>query len=929
MNDYAHNSNSGHLLRGLAVSLLVSQSALCLLAQTAPSNPPAPAASSVPVEGEIVKLDTFVVSGAGIRFGIEKSIAAKKESITIGETITAEDIGKLPDISIAESIARLPGLAAQRVAGRAQVISVRGLAPDFANTLLNGREQVSTGDNRGVEFDQYPSELIGSVTVHKTPDASLVGQGLSGTLNLQTVMPLAVGKRTIGVNARYEVNSLDNLGSDAGDTGNRFSLTYIDQFANKKFGVALGFAHLDSPIAAQEFGTYGWNTNGRGTAPGVTVPTGTFGTDGLKIFARSGTNKRDGLMGVFQFRPHANFTSVIDVYYSKFSREETARGLEAHIGGYNGSSTVPMAYTATKIVNNSLVGGTVSGVYPLARNNYNDRTDKLTAFGWNNQYRTDNWKFTGDISYSKAERDELNLETQAQYRDAAGQPVFDTVTYDIKSGSFSTARFGVNYADPARIQVGPTIYGAGYGKVPQVEDQLTSYKLAATRKLKSFIDAIDFGLNFADRSKDKAQPEAGLSTLANSTGGWAPLNNSALLASTNLSYSQTPSTLSWNVPAALRSAYQPFTPSSTAAGYLIQKTWRVDEEILTPYAQANLNTKLGGDVRLRGNIGLQAQRVDQSSTSNFFDNSAPSGQQVKINRDGKTYTNVLPSANLVFDFGNDHYLRAAAAKQVARPRLDHLKSAFEFNIDATTRLPDGSGGNPRLDPWKATAYDLSYEKYFANNKGYFSLAGFYKKLDTYVFEQTDPNYDFSRFTAGSPVPVLSNFGKFRQPLNGEGGSLKGLEASLSVPFGMFADALDGFGFIASYSRNSSEITIDNTNLGNAITLPGLSKTVTNFTVYYEKKGFSARLSQRYRSDFIGEITGFGADRALRYVKGEDVVDAQLGYEIQSGALKNLGFVLQAYNLTNASYSTYQVNKERIEEYQEYGRTCLVGANYKF
>jgi outer membrane receptor for ferrienterochelin and colicin len=95
---------------------------------------------------------------SGIRRGIEGAISVKKDSSSIVEAISAEDIGKLPDVSIAEAIARLPGLAAQRVAGRAQVISVRGLSPDFATTLLNGREQVSTGDNRSVEFDQYPSE---------------------------------------------------------------------------------------------------------------------------------------------------------------------------------------------------------------------------------------------------------------------------------------------------------------------------------------------------------------------------------------------------------------------------------------------------------------------------------------------------------------------------------------------------------------------------------------------------------------------------------------------------------------------------------------------------------------------------------------------------------------------------------------------------
>src|SRR5690606_36698531 len=113
-------------------------------------------------------LDT--VSVTGIRRGIESAICVKHDAPSTVSAISAEDIGKVPDVSIAESIARLPGLAAQRVAGRAQVISVRGLSPDFDTTLLNGREMVSTGDIRSVEFNQYPSELISGVTVYKTPD---------------------------------------------------------------------------------------------------------------------------------------------------------------------------------------------------------------------------------------------------------------------------------------------------------------------------------------------------------------------------------------------------------------------------------------------------------------------------------------------------------------------------------------------------------------------------------------------------------------------------------------------------------------------------------------------------------------------------------------------------------------------------------------
>lgn len=902
--------------RSVATASLLLLATLASSAQVPPATP-APAPGSKPATtapGEVVELGAFTVS-AGFAGSLVAAAETKLAASSITEVIASEDIGKLPDISIAESIARLPGLAAQRVAGRAQVISVRGLSPDFATTLLNGREQVSTGDNRGVEFDQYPSELISSVTVFKTPDASLVGQGLSGTLDMKTVRPLSFGKRTMAFNVRGEYNSLTGLGSDSKHTGNRISGTYIDQFANKTVGVAVGYAHLESPILSQEFGTYGWNNNAR---PGV--PAGTRVTDGLKTFARSGTNTRDGVIGVLQWRPNPQFTSMVDAYYSKFTHEETNRGLETNLGDYNGGNSPGLLYTSTTVRNGVLVGGTASGLYPLVRNIYNDREDKLTALGWNGQYRWDKWTVVGDASYSKAERHELNMETQAQYRGTNGLAVLDTATYQLGGGGFPTATYGLGYTDPARIQIGPSIYGAGYGKVPMVKDELESYKVQVSHALASFIDNVDAGVNFGDRQKRKRQPEQSLNA-----GAFQPIAGDVILGDTKLGFAGAPHVVSWDVPRVLSRYYDPFVPSDNAFGYLIQKTWKVEEKITTYFAQGNLNTQLGS-LHLRGNAGLQIKSVDQSSRSNVYDNAAPVGQQVKVNTDGKTYTDVLPSVNLVFDFGNQQIVRAAAAKQVARPRLDQLKSAFEFDIGRSNGLPSGNGGNPRLDPWRATAFDVSWEKYFSK-KGYISAAGFYKDLKTYIFDQTTPNYDFSKFTAGNPL-ASTNVGRFTQPFNGRGGSLKGLELSASVPFNLFSERLDGFGAVASFSRNQSAISVDNTNLGNAITLPGLSRTVTNITVFYEKRGFSARVSQRHRTDFIGEITGFGADRELRYVKGERVVDFQVGYDFKSGPLKGLGVLLQAYNVTDSKYETYQQTKEQVVEYQKYGRTFLLGVNYK-
>lgn len=915
-------------------STLIPSAAACLMAvlgATANAQEAAPAAQDT-AKPEMARknaakpaatstgqdMETVVVTG--IRAGIESAIASKRQSTSIVETISAEDIGKLPDISIAESIARLPGLAAQRVAGAAQVISVRGLAPDFATTLLNGREQVSTGDNRGVEFDQYPSELINRVTVYKTPDASLVGQGLSGTLALQTVRPLSFDRRTLALNVRGERKSLDKLGSDATSTGNRISGTYIDQFANDTLGIAIGYAHLESPINAQEFGTYGWSTAAR-----AGVPAGTANTAGLKTFARSGTNTRDGTIGVLEWQPSDSWSTVIDAYYSEFHREETNRGIETRLD-QNSGNTPAVLFTSTSISNNSLLQATAANVYPAVRNNYNDRKDKLSAFGLNSQYRGKKWTFTGDASYSDADRNELNLETQASQRTAGNTAILDTVSYDLTPSGFPTVSYGLDYADPANVKIGPTIFRAGYGKVPVVQDELMSYRLTVSRSFERFFDNVEFGVNYSDRSKDKTQPEARLTEAT--VGTFLPVAGGALLSNTNLGFAGAASSLSWQVPTVLGlgANFQPFAPTDDTAAFLIQKKWTVDEKISTSYVQFNLDAHVGS-IPLRGNVGVQVKAVDQSSTSDIFDNSAPVGSKVKPFTDGKTYSDVLPSANLVFEFPHEHVLRVAAAKQVARPRLDQLKSAFEFSINGVNGEPSGSGGNPRLDPWRADAFDVSYEKYF-DGKAYFALAGFYKDIKSYIFDLTTLDYDFSEFTAGNPL-ATTNFGQFKQPLNGKGGTLKGLEVTVSAPLSLLTERLDGFGLVASLSKNSSAITIDNTNLGSKVALPGLSETVSNLTLYYEKNGFSARASRRWRSDFVGEITGFGADRALRFVSGEAVIDMQLGYTVGKGPLEDLGFLLQVYNVTDSAYRTYRERHEQIEEFQRYGRTFLLGANYRF
>lgn len=341
---------------------------------------------------------------------------------------------------------------------------------------------------------------------------------------------------------------------------------------------------------------------------------------------------------------------------------------------------------------------------------------------------------------------------------------------------------------------------------------------------------------------------------------------------------------------------------------------------------------------VRGNIGVQMQHTDQSSDSRYFDRSRPAGENVLPIASGKTYNDWLPSLNLAFLFPHQQTLRFAVAKQVARPRVDQMRAGLDFGVARETGKPGASGGNPLLDPWRATAVDLSYEKYFGE-KAYVAAAIFYKDLKSYVYTQTIDGYDFSDQVANwvsqpGDAPVLTT-GTFSAPQNGKGGTLKGLELTASFPLDMLTDSLRGFGLQASATFNKSDITIldpeSASSVGSEpISLPGLSKRVYNFTAYYERSGFEARVSQRRRSDFIGEIGNFNGNRSLRYVVGENVTDAQVSYTFSdSSALRGLTLLLQGSNLTNEPYRTYAGSKDRPLEYIEWGRTYMLGVNYKF
>ncbi len=438
-------TSSRHLFLTVSALALAVAAPTVALAQVAdPASPPASAQDAT-------ELDEVIVTG--LRRGLADSIAIKRNETSIVEAVSAEDIGKLPDVSIAESIARLPGLAAQRVNGRAQVISIRGLAPDFTTTLLNGRQQASSGDNRAVEFDQYPSELLSGVVIYKTPDAEISGMGLSGTADLRTIRPLEFGSRAVAVNLRGEMTGGDSLNDDVNNFGGRFSVSYIDQFADDTLGLALGYAHLDSPSQNRHYKAYGYESFGFAVTPDSADSA--LILNGQELFATSRLNQRDAVIGIVEWRPNDRLHSTLDLYYSKFDQEETTRGAQWFSNGWADNATFTDVQTEDRGGSLFARSGTLNGGVPIIRNDYNTRQDELFSAGLNTEYEIDErTRVEADLSWSSNQRREQILETYAGYGlgPQGGGRTLDTITFEVNDDGYPTYSEGLNYADAPRCR---------------------------------------------------------------------------------------------------------------------------------------------------------------------------------------------------------------------------------------------------------------------------------------------------------------------------------------------------------------------------------------------------------------------------------------------------------------------------------------------
>jgi TonB-dependent receptor len=890
------------------------------------------------------KLETVQVSG--FASSLQNSIATQRNSDEIVEAVSSEQIGKLPGTSIADTLGRLPGLAVQTVSGRPQVLTIHGLGPDFSTALVNGREQVSTSNNRDVQFDQYPASWFNNVVVHLSPTADLIGQGLAGTVDMRTIRPLEQTHQIAAVNAHYVWDSLDQLASGPGvsNKGYQANGVYVNQFADHTFGVTLGLDVESNPAQIEHQAPWGYPNSAGGP---VVV-------GGAKNYGISDQLKRSAFLTTLQWKPSDNFTSTLDMTYDNFRETQQAKGIEFPLF-WSGAQLQP----GGNVQGGFIQSGTYDNVKAVIRNDYNKTRAKVYNLGWNNKFRfNSDWSAEVDASYSRANRQDTLLESYSGtgYNQAGAT---DSIGFNENKDGLLYLNPSLDYGsnqivltDPQGWGSGakPSIVQAGFINAPKTVDYLAKLRASVTREFASGpISSMQFGVDRATRNKTY-----------NITQDFLTLPNGSQTFSTTPIGAQTApipgvttgSPLSW-MGISSQVIYDPITllnngtytvfPTSLSS-ITVPPNWKVRENDVTPYVQFNVDTNIG-DVSLRGNFGMQVAHTNQNSQGQRVAASAggTNGSQVElIPVSGSTsYTRYLPSVNLVFGLTDSTDFRVGAARVLARPRMDQMSASLGLSgnithltsTDPNQSYFSATGGNAKLLPTMADNYNVSLEHYFGDSKGYMSLSGYYLKLSDYINPNAAYEYDFAPFVNAYLTPAQAALlgttkGIVSGPTNDGKGDVKGLQGVINTPLNLLLPAFEGFGVIVSADVTKSSITYAGN--PNAITVPGLSERVVNGTIYYEHNGFEARANASHRSSFLGEVSGISATRILQTIQGGSTYDAQVSYTIQSGRFEGLSFLLQGSNLTNEKFVTYQNNDPRqVLTYEAYGRRYEVGVSYKF
>jgi TonB-dependent receptor len=928
--------------RGLAPALLAA-----LIASVWPSYVAAQDAQEPEVIEEVVV--------TGFRQSILSAIDAKRVADTVSEALSADDLGSLPDVSMADALTRLPGISAVRTGGQAGEINIRGMAGGFVFTTLNGREQVSPSGSRSIEFDQYPSELINAASVYKSPKASLIEGGVAGTVELKTATPLMNrDKHKFALNMRGMLNDRADEISDAEEFGHRISMSYQGKYADDTIGLALGYARLYQPSVATQFVGLAYNGQKDVNLDGNSE----FISEGFELQHKGGEETRTGIMAALEWQPNDQLSLKADIYQSKFDTKAFARGFRVK-SLQNGTIINPVLTE-----DGAMIGGTVNrfrndAFLVQTTNDDNTDYDDVLSAGVNLTWYKGPWTVSADLSTSEAESNFINgVGWGLLFEDSsAASPVVEgdvSVAYQLNHLDLPDLGFNQDYTDLNKMML------AKWGTYPyENTDKVDAARLDVSFEFNDipFLASIDAGIRYSDRhyTNDRSVFEFG-HDFGNYLGGQEPLQlteDMVRVVNFGGQFANFPSYLAINMDAALR-AWLPEGAGTPIKdwdnSWSILQSGTVDETILAVHLMANLDFELMG-LPVTGNIGVRMIETEQMATGlqnvsgdvergavPIEDGKGEINDQHARVKIGQTYTDYLPSINLNFLLTDNDQLRFAAAKVMTRPPINRLAADTSGTISSDGKYSVTSRNSPYLDPFYASQYDLSYEHYLEESNGAFVVALFYKSIESFINDITIDPYDFEgngyaipRYVPGTepgnpdslpPVEVIP--GALNTAINNTGGGyIKGIELAYTQTFDFLPSFWSGLGFSGSYSYTKSNVKQQTDLSGTTvdITLPGLSETVYSATMFYDWESFSTRVNVRYRDKFVSEQVA--VETQLAFFDEETVVDYQASYAIND----NITVLFQVNNLTDEPTRTYFNQTAQTGTLQFFGRQYFLGFSY--
>ncbi len=879
------------------------------------------------------ELDEVVVSG--IRFSLEKSLDAKRAADTVVEVITAEDIAKMPDQNVADSLARVPGVTTSSAGANEggfdenDRVSMRGTNPSLTQTLLNGHN-VAAGDwfvlnqvqqvGRSVSYTLLPSELVGQIVVRKSSQASLVEGGVAGSVDIISRRPLDFPEpMTLHASLGAVYAELPS------ETDPQLSALFNWKNDASTFGILLQAFSEERHLRRDGVEILGYET----IAPGTPIANSNPNLSGVQYPALIGAalfeqvrERRGGLVD-FEFRPSDDLRFDLQFFISDLDAENYNRNYllwgSRILGGGNGQAPLP-GYTVT---NNTLTSATFA---PVSGNFYGiydqiSRPDESASANYGSldlNYRlNDAWTLSGQLGTSTG-HGKTPTQDVSETLPGAGNGASYTLNGTGRSPDFSLGATDHSTPFPGGTPVDfGWIFGAQFVDVKDTEDWAKiDAQFAVDRGAWT---TLRFGARFNEHERKSLNAIAQGPTFSGppNGGGVDPANYPTTFTHYPSDFhtfgGSIPTNIWYWTPAQL-AAYNGtgLVQRDPVARAYYQFWFEVKESNSAAYVQADFRGE-----RWSGNLGLRYARTEEDVVT-YTQNDGTDPNTIPGSLFGpfvgipvsNTYNDVLPSANLKFEVTDDVVARFAVAKTMARPDYSALGGFTNLSPPATpTGTGTGSGGNPELKPIRSTNFDAGLEWYFKRNS-LLAASLFYMDLDNYVTfgSQTNTYFTISQqFPNGQNVPYLLTV-----PVNAKG-RVQGFEVN-------YQHALtDNFGIAANYTyadgKQTSLVTTGDDRL------VGTSKNTYNASAYWENERFHARVNYTWRSEFFS-----GLDRNTAFSQ-DDIgsLAASFGYTFND----NYAVTLDGQNLNDPTLKYYALNKTQPRAFYKNGAQYYLNVRIKF